>query len=137
MLTKNYKKRKKLIKKLFKAYCKELNIYPIKLWVIDSYRYYGTNCSYKKRGDLQLRVTLDLKDINTYCKYGADDDYYDSRSDEVNPYILHNRHNTLRFALLHELNHAINLLNDNDYKTNNSLREREQRADKFALSKIK
>jgi len=124
----NLKKRKHLIRKLFKEVAKETvgSYSSLKLRIIDK-RNYSTCIAYYN-GD--INILLGLNGVEKRVKYGYPNDYYINRPERLNKYIIRNRHNALRFVLYHELRHAWQRINDiylND----------EYDADTWALAHIK
>lgn len=85
-----------------------------------------------------LQIKINLKGIEYFVKNGYNDMYYKGRKVLTSKYILHNRHNEIRFAIYHELKHFCDRIK---YGKNPHLtfgkRGAEYRADSYALSKLK
>lgn len=91
------------------------------------------------QGIILHTVTVDLFNSEILKENGLNlPNYYEDRPRIINKYIYHNRHNKLRFTLLHEIKHII----DNDkegtkYHYNSTELNREYRADCYALKYLK
>ena len=126
MNTARYIRRNNLIRQLFLSlknkYAKNL---PIELEIFDS----GLPCNLCFHGDTEI-IKIDYTQIKRRVKEGYSNDYYLFRSQKLNPIIKNNKHNAIRFILLHELKHAI------DYQVY-KIKQAEVRADNFAIKKLK
>ena len=129
------KKRKDLIKKLFKNAAKETvgidNLNRVKLRIITKNT--SSNGSYCGNRNGSIVVGINLKGLETRIKQGYSPSYYPTRPLRLNRYILNNRHNALRFVIYHEVRHAYQRINninrDNQY-------QKEYDADSWALAHI-
>lgn len=130
------KKRKYLIKKLFKVVAKETvgaeNSKKVKLLILTKYRHNGSFCRPNYNG---IIIGLNLKGLEVRIKEGYSPSYYADRPDRLNKYIINNRHNTLRFILYHEARHAWQKLNNDKFTPTKF--DQEFDADSWALAHIK
>ena len=139
--TKRQAKKHKLIRKLFNNILNYTgNIkHKDKIKFRISYNKHNTSyCKYKYDNDNNYIKTciicLNLGILNDRIKNGYNDGYYIGRHDKINPLINNNKHNCIRFILLHELKHAI------DYLEGSRLSERllsELHADNYAIDNIR
>ncbi len=132
---------KKLIKKLFTKMIINLKIdksIPIKI----RFKLNRGYCScrvIKDKYNMQIKrqiIILDIDNIKYRTNIGYPNDYYNNRSKIINPHILHNRHNSIRFVLLHELKHAIDSRIYNDYNKWDYA-DREKASDSFGIDNIR
>lgn len=133
------KKRKTLIRKLFKEVAKETvgpeNLKKLKFKI----ELQGRGASYcgvrwDWRGKKYILIGLDLEGLLYQVKNGYSSIYYKTRPELLNKYIINNRHNALRFILWHEARHAWQRIYDKN-RDNEEIRERD--ADSWALAHIK
>jgi len=141
MYTKRQIKQKKLIKKLFVNIVKDLDIKKdIPLNIRFKKNGWASYCSTKSHNNIISKQVIGycISDTKKITKEGYPNDYYYGRADYLNKYIKHNKHNSIRFILLHELKHAI------DYRElgieavkNLSTEIKEKNCDIFAIENIK
>jgi len=140
MYNKRKIKQKKLIKKLFVNIIKDLNIKKdIPLKIKFKNKGLASYCSTKSRLNIVISQVIgyNLYGSKFLKTRGYSDDYYAGRGALVNKYIKNNKHNAIRFILLHELKHAIDyrLLGINAYK-NIPVNIKEKSCDEFAINYI-
>jgi len=113
------KRRAELIKKLFEDIAQETiepeNIYRVKLSISETTKT-GVNwcCSY---ADGTCKIKIEINAIKRRVLNGYENCYYSDRKLRVDKYVLHNKHNAIRFALYHELKHAKDRLIDREKET--------------------
>lgn len=113
------KRRAELIKKLFEDIAKETigaeNIYKVKLTILYKNR---NDCNWcMGYADGRFEIGIELPAIKKRTLKGYEDSYYPNRKLRIDKYIIHNRHNVLRFALYHELKHCADRLNHPEKET--------------------
>lgn len=106
------KRREELIRKLFNEVTHNTispkDRHKIKIILLYTTIYKTNRCRWYDDGTFEILIELETvkgRSINGYSN-----DYYFDRKLRTDKYILHNRHNALRFVLYHELKHVADLL---------------------------
>lgn len=127
-------KREELIRKLFEDIARKTigleNIHKVRLTILYS-SHFGCNWC-ECQGNDSIKIGIELPAIKKRVAKGYEDCYYSDRKLKTDKYILHNRHNAIRFALYHELKHAKDFI-EHKYEE----REREEfEADEWAVKHL-
>lgn len=130
MLNKRELTRQALIAKLFYSMLKYFKLENINFEF--SYNDNNELSFYYYHQSKNCGITIDLNLLHKFLKMPMDDDYYIGRGDKIN-FMLNNKHNYIRFILLHELNHFITFQKNKDNYKNISKIDRELTADDFGL----
>lgn len=129
------RRRAELIKKLFEDIAQETidpeNIHRIRLTIL--YTQDGYNFCRRHVSNSNFTIGIELYAIKKRTLKGYSNGYYPGRKLKIDKYILHNRHNAIRFVLYHELKHA------KDFIENRIEREdiEELKADEWAIKHLK
>lgn len=112
-------KREELIRELFEKIASEtIGVENIKKvsFILLYHNHYGCNwCeAYEDKNKLHIKIGIELPAIRKRTKIGYEEVYYSGRKLKVDKYILHNRHNAIRFALYHELKHAKDMIRNSE-----------------------
>lgn len=86
--------------------------------------------------DGQIIITININEYRLVNRIGYSDYYYKGRNKLTSKYIKYNRHNSIRFAIYHELGHALDCKQFESY-SQLSLKNKEYSADCFALKHLK
>jgi len=131
-------KRKRLIKRLYKEIGKETvgtNLSQVKLVILLNSTRGASYCrtKYNIFKGPRCIIGLNLRGMLDQVKDGYRSDYYATRPDRLNKYIINNRHNALRFLLYHELRHAYQKFAKLEFASRG---EREYDADTWAIAHL-
>ena len=130
-------KRKAIIRKIFKRYIRQAGLEKITgLRIIDRDDFSRGSCYCRHYYDGKFKIVLDMVALyNTRIKWGYSDDYYPGRHNRLS-FIIGNKKLAFRFALLHELGHAINscgyVINSREELESNT----EVNADNYAIRQL-
>jgi len=143
MYNKRKLKQTKLIKKLVYNIVKDNNIdiknIPLKIGIYKNRLYSSCISYYHNNNDVKRqKIIIGLYGVKYNAKKGYTDSYYIGRGQKINPIISHSIKKSLRFVILHEVKHAIDI---RQYKRNyrNTFNEakREAICDSFGIDNIK
>jgi len=101
--------RKRLIRVLFKNTLEKLNLSNINLKIIDNINKSSyANAVYNSYSDdiIEKNVYLNIGVFDDRIKNGYNNSYYDNRKEKLKKYSS-NKHNLIRFIILHEIKHLI------------------------------
>ena len=135
-------KQNKLIKKLFYHIVKDNNIdisnIPLEIGI--SKNRFKSSCFSNYRFDIvkSQKIIIGLAGVKYNASHGYSDSYYIGRGQKINPIISHSIKKALRFVILHELKHAIDIRQYNlNYRYTFKEAERESICDSFGIDNIK